>query len=167
MIIFTACLAAMINKVKPLTRYTSLLLCFEVTVVYMLLDRFNAILWIYSPIVFPLIYIIAYKVIDKSVWRWYYLPMHCLFISAYFLFMIKYSSGSHDALGTVLMEMVLSATFLLTFITVMFMRISSLRNEDGHRSEHSIRKKALKPISKILIAFTCSYLLLSYLNYNL
>ncbi len=148
-------------------QYKSLIVCSEVTLLLILLGHFEGAIWIIAPIVFPLFFVSIFGYVDKGVWQRHNLLMYCTLIPAFFIGIIKFGNGSHDSVGKVLIQIAHSATLLLSFIVVAVIKINSIANTRNQNADKPTWRLALKPISIMLITFTGSYLLITYINYNL
>jgi hypothetical protein len=160
-------IATMEKWAKIYHQYKSLIVCSEVTLLLILVGYFEGIIWIIAPIIFPLFFVFIFVYVDKGVWQRHNLLMYCTLIPAFFIGIIKFGNGSHDSVGKVLIQIAHSATFLLSFIMVAVIKINSIANTRSQNEDIPNWRLALKPIFVMLIAFTGSYLLMTYLNYNL
>lgn len=148
-------------------QYKSLIVCSEVILLFILIGHFEGIIWIFAPIIFPILFVFMFAYLDKGVWQRHNLLMYCTLIPAFFIGIIKFGNGSHDSVGKVLIQIAHSATFLLSLIALALIKINSIANTRSQKEDIPTWRLVLKPISIMLFAFTGSYLLMTYLNYNL
>ncbi|CAN5416473.1 hypothetical protein BH09BAC1_BH09BAC1_18460 [soil metagenome] len=145
--------------------YKSLIISIEITLLFVLLTALEGGLWFFAPIAFPILFAFVFGFIDRAVWQWYYTPMNCLMIFAYYTFVINYV-GTHDDVGTVLIEIAHSLTFLLTYAVAAVIKTGTIKSNHIPNETKTFWKRTFKELTLMLVPFIGSYMVLSYVNHT-
>lgn len=155
----------MAKLVRVYQEHKSLVVSIEITLLFVLLTALEGALWFFAPIIFPVMFAFVFGYIDKGAWQWYYTPMNCLLIVAYYTYVINYV-GTHDSVGTVLIEIAHSLTFLLTYAVAAIIKTGTIRSNQTPTDTQTFWQRTLKELTLMLVVFIGSYALLSFINHN-